>query len=189
VKTPTVVLVCGYARAGKDTFGAAFQDLVVGSRKVAFADSLKAASNLFLERLGLHAKADLTTEQDRSRFRDFLVAGGRMARSIEPGVFADIAARQAYLNLLAGRCVVMTDWRYRNELEAVRTICAPYKVVTVRVRREETGPANDEEAWSIREIEDLCHIDHDATFRHGETGLIRDLALTVAASIPDTVAA
>ena len=189
MKTPTVILVCGYARAGKDTFGEAFRDLIPGARKVAFADELKNAGNLFLERLGLHGKADFNDEATKTRFRRFLEEGGATARAIEPSVFADIAARAAYLNLLSGRCVVMTDWRYRNELQTVQTICAPFRVITVRIRRQETGPASDQEAMSIREIEDLCRIDHDATFRHGETGLIRDLALTVAASIPNVPAA
>ena len=189
MKQPTVVLVCGYARSGKDTFANAVLDIVPGSRKVAFADSLKAAGNLFLERLNLHAKADLTTERDKVRFRDFLVAGGRMARALEPSVFADIAARTAYLNLLSGRVVVMPDWRYRNELEAVQTVCAPHRIVTVKLHRFDSGPANDEEYLHMREIESVCRIDHEAAFKSGETGLIRDLALQVVSSIPDTVGA
>lgn len=189
MRQPTVILVCGYARAGKDTFAAAVLDLVPGARKVAFADILKAAGNLFLERLNLHGRADLTTEQDKVRFRDFLVAGGRMARAIEPNVFADIAARTAYMNLLAGRVVVMPDWRYRNELEAVQTVCAPHRVVTVKLHRFDSGPANDEEYIHMREIESVCRLDHEAAFKSGETGLIRDLALEVVSSIPDVVGA
>ncbi len=185
MRQPTVILVTGYARTGKDTLGAALLDYLPGSRKVAFADELKAAGNLFLERLGLHGKADFNDEVTKIRFRRFLEEGGATARAIEPSVFADIAARAAYLDLLSGRCVVMTDWRYRNELQAVQTICAPFRVITVRIRRQETGPASDQEATSIREIEDLCRIDHDAAFRHGEVGLIRDLALSVVSSIPE----
>ena len=185
MKQPTVIIVTGFARTGKDTFADAFAGIVQGSRKVAFADPLKDASNRFLERLNLHGQADLRTEHDKTRFRQFLVAGGRMARAINLDVFADMAASDAYLNLLAGRCVVISDWRYANELVAVQTKTAPYKVVTVRLRREDTGPANDEECWSMRQIEDTCRIDFDGAYKSGETGLICDLALTVAASIPD----
>lgn len=189
MKQPTVILVTGYARTGKDTFAQAVLDLVPGARKVAFADDLKNASNFFLERLGLHGRADLRTEADKVRFREFLVAGGKMARAIDKDVFANLAATTAHHNLLAGRVVVMSDWRYRNELVAVQTRCAPYKVVTVRLHREDTGPANDEESWSMQEIEDLCTVTHSGAFRSGEVGLIRDLALTVVSSIPDTVGA
>jgi hypothetical protein len=189
MKQPTVILVTGYARTGKDTFAQAVLDLVPGARKVAFADDLKNASNFFLERLGLHGKADLRTEADKIRFRDFLVAGGKMARALDKDVFANLAARSAYLNLLAGRVVVMPDWRYRNELVCVQTVCAPHKVLTVRLHREDTGPANDEEAWSMHQIEDTCRVDYSGAFRSGETGLIRDLALSVVSSIPDTVGA
>jgi hypothetical protein len=185
MKQPTVILATGFARTGKDTFADAFLNLIEGSRKVAFADILKAASNLFLERLGLHGMADLNRESDKTRFRDFLVAGGKMARALDPDVFAREAAHTAKMNLLCGRCVVISDWRYANELVAVQTICAPYKVVTVRLHREDTGPANDEEAVHMAQIEDTCRIDHEVAYKSGETGLIRDLALTIAASIPN----
>lgn len=185
MRRPTVILVTGYARTGKDTFADAFLSLVPGSRKVAFADILKDAGNLFLERLDLHGRADLHRESDKTRFREFLVAGGRMARAIDPDVFANEAATVAKLNLQAGRCVVISDWRYANELVAVQTKCAPHKVITVRLHREDTGPANDEEANHMLIIEDTCRIDHEGSYRSGDTGLIRDLALTVAASIPD----
>lgn len=185
MKQPTVILVTGYARTGKDTFADAFISLVPGSRKVAFADILKDAGNLFLERLNLHGMADLNRDSDKFRFRDFLVAGGKMARALQPDVFAERAATVAKLNLQAGRCVVISDWRYANELVAVQTICAPYKIVTVRLHREDTGPANDEEAVHMHNIEDTCRVDYEGAYRSGDTGLIRDLALTVAASIPD----
>ncbi len=35
MKSPTVILVCGYARAGKDTFADAVLDLIPGARKPA----------------------------------------------------------------------------------------------------------------------------------------------------------
>ena len=87
--------------------------------------------------------------------------------------------------LLAGRCVVIPDWRYPNELIAVQTICAPYQVVTVRLHRESTGPANDEEAVHMAQIEDTCRIDHEASFKSGETGAIRDLAFAIASQVPE----
>ena len=185
MRRPTVFLICGFARTGKDTLGAALLDLLPHSRKVAFADLLKSAGNLFLERLDLHDFADLNRDADKARFRDFLVAGGKMARALDPDVFARAAAHMAQIQLFAGRCVVIPDWRYANELIAVQTICAPYKVVTVRLHRESTGPANDEEAVHMATIEDTCRIDHEASFKSGETGLIRDLAFLIASSIPN----
>ena len=89
------------------------------------------------------------------------------------------------MNLLCGRCVVISDWRYANELIAVQTICAPYKVVTVRLHRESTGPANEEEAIHMAQIEDTCRIDHEASFKSGETAAIRDLAFLIASQIPE----
>lgn len=185
MRRPTVFLVTGYARTGKDTLGNALLELLPGSRKVAFADLLKNAGNLFLERLDLHGRADLHRDADKARFREFLVAGGRMARALDPDVFANDAAHHARMNLQACRCVVIPDWRYPNELIAVQTICSPYQVVTVRLHRESTGPANEEEAVHMAQIEDTCRIDHEASFKSGETGAIRDLAFTLAASVPE----
>jgi hypothetical protein len=185
MRQPTVIVICGFARVGKDTLGQALLDLLPHSRKVAFADSLKAAGNLFLERLNLHGLADLNRESDKFRFRDFLVAGGKMARALDPEVFAERAAYEANLALLAGRSVVITDWRYANELVAVQTKCAPHKVVTVRLHRESTGPANEEEAIHMAQIEDTCRIDHEASFKSGETAAIRDLAFLIASQIPE----
>ena len=185
MRRPTVFLICGFARTGKDTLGAALLDLLPHSRKVAFADSLKAAGNLFLERLNLHGMADLNRESDKFRFRDFLVAGGKMARALQPDVFAERAAYEAKMNLLAGRCVVIPDWRYPNELIAVQTICSTYPVVTVRLHRESTGAANEEEAVHMAQIEDTCRIDHEASFKSGETGAIRDLAFLLASQVPE----
>lgn len=185
MKRPTVFVITGYARTGKDTLGTAIRDLIPGTRRVAFADLLKSAGNLFLERLNLHDAADLTRDADKARFRDFLVHAGRMARSLDPDIFAKAAANEARLALQAGRCVVITDWRYRNELEQVQAVCAPHHVVTVRLHRQDTGAANEEEAFHMAQIEDTCRIDHEAAFKSGETGAIRDLAHVLAASVPD----
>ena len=189
MRQPTVFIICGFARTGKDTLGQAILDLIPHSRKVAFADPLKSAANLFLERLSLHGMCDFNREQDKFRFRDFLVAGGKMARAIDPEVFASRAAYDANMLLLAGRCVVITDWRYANELVAVQTKCAPHKVVTVRLHRESTGPANEEEAVHMAQIEDTCRLDHEASFKSGEVGLIKDLAFLLASRVPEVPAA
>ena len=68
MRRPTVFVICGFARTGKDTLGTALLDLLPGSRKVAFADLLKNAGNLFLERLDLHGLAILgRSDYRRSR--------------------------------------------------------------------------------------------------------------------------
>lgn len=185
MRRPTVFVICGYARTGKDTLANALLDLLPGSRKVAFADSLKNAGNLFLERLDLHGRCDLHRDSDKARFRDFLVAGGKMARALDPDVFARDAAHHAKMNLQAGRCVVIPDWRYPNELVAVQTVCSPHHVVTVRLHRESTGAANEEEAFHMAQIEDTCRVDHEASFKSGETASIRDLGFILASSVPE----
>jgi hypothetical protein len=57
------------------------------------------------------------------------------------------------------------------------------------LHRFDSGPANDEEYLHLREIESICRLDHEAAFKSGETGLIRDLALTVVSDIQDSYGA
>lgn len=183
MRRPTLFLITGFSRAGKDTLADALVERLAGARKVAFADALKSAGNLFLERLDLHSLADLRMDSDKVRFRDFLVAGGKMARALRPTVFADIAAGNARDLLLSGRCAVISDWRYLNELEAVSRICCPHVIRTVYLGRRGLGPANEEEALTVTGLEPLC--DTKGFFSDGDTGGIADLATSLASEVPN----
>ena len=183
MRRPTLFLITGFSRAGKDTLADALVDQLTGARKVAFADPLKDAANLFLERLNLHGLADLRTDADKVRHRDFLVAGGKMARALRPTVFADLAAGRARDLLLAGRCAVISDWRYLNELEAATRACCPHVIRTVYLGRRGLGPANEEEAINVTGLEPLC--DTREYFEDGDTGGISDLAHDLANEVPE----
>lgn len=147
---PTVFLITGYARAGKDTLADRIVDLT-GARKVSFADSLKEAGNRFFTSLGIES-VDLKDTKDKVAHRDLLVAMGKAARSVDPDVFARHAAEKARYSILAGRCVVIPDWRYENEHKVVHTLCYPAPVVRVHILTSGVGPANEEEDNSIHQI-------------------------------------
>jgi hypothetical protein len=163
---PTVFLIGGFARAGKDTLASRIAELT-GARKVAFADDLKAAANRFFTALGIES-VDLNDEHHKARFRDLLVAAGKAARSVNPDIFAKHAADRARYNVLAGRCVVIPDWRYANEAAVTDRIVAPARVVKVLIERTNGGPANDEEAATIRGILDDVTIDEARIFDSGD---------------------
>jgi hypothetical protein len=61
--------------------------------------------------------------------------------------------------------------------------------VTIRLHRESTGPANSEEAVNMAAIEDTCRVDHEASYRSGETAAIRDLAFIIASQVAEVQAA
>ena len=185
MKQPTVIMICGYARTGKDTLADGICDAIPGARKVSFATALKNAANLFLERLDLHREVDFHDDAHKSRHRDFLVAGGKLARSIDQDVFAKIGAAEAYVNLLAGRVVVVNDWRYINELHVMEAKVSPHRIVTVRLDRAFQTAANADEDVNMMVIEDLVDFDYSWSFASGDLRGIRDVASIIADSIPD----
>lgn len=180
---PTVFLVTGYARSGKDTLADALVQRIPGCVKIAFADSLKDAGNRFFTALGIE-DVNLRSTYDKIKHRDLLVAMGKAARSIDPDVFARCAADRARYNVLAGRCVVISDWRYLNEYTAIQRICYPARIVTISLTRSGGVPANEEEQESIRDIDAAVTYDYDRHFADRDIQGIDDFSHELANDTP-----
>lgn len=157
-----VVLVSGYARAGKNTFA---EGMIRKSRKfdgllveTSFAAELKSAANAYLEELDtLTPSTDFFEESFKNKYRNALVELGRMSRDIDKDIFAKrVANRILDMSDLYGRDVpfVVTDWRYLNEYRFLRDRLEPrgFRVVTVRIDTAGILPSNDEELHSLAEI-------------------------------------
>ena len=178
---PTVFLITGYARAGKDTLADRIVELT-GARKVSFADSLKEAGNRFFTGLGIET-VDLRETHDKVRFRELLVEMGRAARAIDIDIFARHAAEKARYNILSGRCVVIPDWRYVNEMQVVHRLLYPAPVIPVHISTYGVGPGNGEEERSINQI--LYNgVENSRSFNHGDIAAIDDWAHELVAAIP-----
>ena len=166
---PTLVLIAGFARAGKDTLASGILEWSTRpSRKQNFADYLKDASNDFL--MSLNLEGDFHQETFKVRHRDFLVAAGRLARSIDVDIFAKNLANFCPIQMtpdqLAPETVVCSDWRYVNELEVCQEVLHDlgWKVRTIYVSTAGIGPANAEELDSIAEIRERHAFDLELTF-------------------------
>ncbi len=166
---PTLVLVAGFARAGKDTLASGILEWSTRpSRKQNFADYLKDASNDFL--MSLNLPGDFHQEAFKVQHRDFLVAAGRLARSIDVDIFAKNLANFCPIQMtpdqLAPETVVCSDWRYSNELEVCQDVLLDlgWKVRTIYVSTASIGPANPEELDSIAEIRERHSFDLELTF-------------------------
>lgn len=157
-----VILVSGYARAGKNTFA---DGMIRKSRKfdgclieTSFAAVLKSAANEYLDSVGLlTASSDFFENGFKNKYRDALVELGRMSRDIDKDIFAKKVANHILdMSELRGRNYpfVVTDWRYLNEYLVLRDILEPrgFRVVTVRIDTAGILPANDEELHSLAEI-------------------------------------
>lgn len=178
MRKPTVFLITGYARAGKDTLASAIAE-ALACETYAFADTLKDAVNRYFTALGIES-VNVHETQDKVRFRELLVAAGRAARSVDCNVFADHVALDCHLALMRGKCAVVSDWRYVNEHERLVAKVGRERVVTIHVDRQGLGPANEEEAATLEAIFGTVTIDEGRCFASGDTAGIADWARAIA---------
>lgn len=187
MSAPTLILISGYARAGKGTLA---NGILEWSKRPAahvnFADALKDAANVFLADLGL--PGDFHDEAFKVAHRDFLVAAGRFGRSLNRNVFAENLARWVTLCCDGAdrpvETVVCSDWRYLNELHVCRDYLYTkgWRIRTIYVETVGVLPANDEEAWSVREIDGHAPYDAVYLFRPYSVNEIKEEGRRLAAS-------
>ena len=179
LKAPqTIVLLSGYARSGKDTFAEGMTRYSVDIKRIAYADALKDAANEYARNLGL--SVNFHEETFKAQHRDTLVAMGRFARSIHRDVFVFNLTEAA--NRERGH-VVVTDCRYLNETVVTKQLMGEvrgWRVVHLHIETEGVGPANDEEATSIREMLEGVIPDQTYCFKPNSAVTIREVGASVA---------
>jgi adenosyl cobinamide kinase/adenosyl cobinamide phosphate guanylyltransferase len=179
LKAPqTIVLLSGYARSGKDTFAEGMTRYSVDIKRIAYADALKDAANEYARNLGL--SVNFHEETFKAQHRDTLVAMGRFARSIHRDVFVFNLTEAA--NRERGH-VVVTDCRYLNETIVTKQIMGEvrgWRVVHLHIETEGVGPANEEEAASIREMLEGVIPDQTYVFKPNTAVTIREVGASVA---------
>lgn len=115
---PTLVLISGFARAGKDTLASGLLEWSTRpAEHINFADALKEAANHYMDYLGL--EGDFFREDFKVDNRDFLVHAGKFARRMDRDVFARHFANwcpvMKHVDQPSPETVVCSDWRYINE--------------------------------------------------------------------------
>jgi tRNA uridine 5-carbamoylmethylation protein Kti12 len=179
LKAPqTIVLLSGYARSGKDTFAEGMTRYSMDIKRIAFADALKDAANDFSINLGL--SVNFHDDSVKATHRETLVAMGRFARSIHKDVFVynltEAASRER------GH-VVVTDTRYINEVVVTKQLMNEvrgWRVIHLHIETEGIGPANEEEAASIREMLEGTIPDQTYVFKPNTAVTIREVGASVA---------
>jgi len=167
---PTLVLVSGFARAGKTTLASGLLEWSTRpAEHINFADALKEAGNHFMDYLGLDG--NFMNEEFKCENRDTLVNMGKFARRLDKDVFARHFANwvpvMKHHDSVSPETVVCSDWRYINELRVCQDILweKGWKVRTVYVSTAGVGPANDEELDSIAEIRASHSFDQEYIFK------------------------
>lgn len=163
-KEKNILAICGYAQAGKDTFGNAVWDLAVQKNvvKYKFAESLRDSLNCAFGNLGL--KKDLWTEDfaEKTKLRPLLVEFGRYARAADQDIFARYVVDKIDHDFRAGvNLAIITDLRYLNEDELLRSLAGSrgWGYQRVWVIKEGAAPANAEEEASIHVLNSASPLD------------------------------
>jgi hypothetical protein len=176
---PTLVLVSGFARAGKDTLASGLLEWSTRpAEHINFADALKEAANHYLDYLQLDG--DFFREDFKVEHRKFLVDAGKFARSLDMDVFARHFANwvpiMKHPDTVSPETVVCSDWRYINELRVCQDILweKGWRVRTVYVSTAGVGPANDEELDSIAQIRAEHSFDQEFIFKPNSRNTIME---------------
>lgn len=153
-----LVLVCGFARAGKDTFAKGIVASAKDAKRLAYADNLKYALMQATHALGLHV--NYFDDAEKLQDRDLLVEFGRAMRRRDLNIFA----RSVVDNLMTlkdGQTLVVSDWRYANEYEVAKQACDKWAVNlhAVQIVRHGWNAANEEEAVNMQEVIDSVPMD------------------------------
>jgi predicted kinase len=131
MKMPVILLI-GRSKSGKDTFIKYARKEYSKIRRIAFADELKkmAAINLGLTLEEL--------ERDKEKYREFIIFGGMLARSLNPDVWVDMAISKNYYTE-NDEVIIFSDCRFPNELRVVKNHYKdrPVYIIEIDVQEKE----------------------------------------------------
>ena len=144
-----IILLRGYSQSGKDFVGKILCDKY-GFKRFAFADSLKkiVAKNFQCELDQLHSQAgklEICSNDVRGRtYRQILIDEAFRLREMDAGIFAKFCCQDISAEGCPER-IVITDWRYPNELDIIARLLPEYTATTVHVKRngQDKSPVND----------------------------------------------
>lgn len=176
-----VILVTGYARAGKDTFASGLRACCPSLVRVQFSAPLKEAAGRAFERFGQDIDFFDDAIKEQPRYREVLLAIGKAATDRDTGVFARAALDTVKHFLNQGYNVVLTDWRRPIEYEVIRSGLASMPDVKVRaVHVCQTGQMA-QSPWEEQNVQGcLANVDtHLIEAAHGDRQALFDQARVV----------
>jgi hypothetical protein len=153
-----IILLRGFSHSGKDFIGETLCTKY-GYKRFAFADSLK---KMVAQEFGcpieqLHSqsgKLQVCQSDSAARtFRQILIDEAFRLRNINPGVFVEHCCKEILES--GSKLVVITDWRYPNEIDIITKTFANAIVTPVRILRigQDKSPVDD---ISEYQLQDRC---------------------------------
>lgn len=177
-----VILVTGYARAGKDTFARGLRACCPSLVRVQFSFPLKRAATAAFAQFGQNVDFTDDAIKEQPRYREVLLAIGKAATEVQTGVFAEAALKDVQYFLEAGYNVVLTDWRRPIEYEIIRAGLASMPDVKLRTIHVVQNGQMAQSPWEETNVQacldnvDTTLIDADA----GDTTALFDRAKVLA---------
>jgi len=168
-----IVILRGFSGAGKDTVGQILVD-EYRFKRCAFADSLKViVSQTYGIPLGwLHdQKKKQELAPDGRTWRQILLDVAQQYRNENPTIFAEMCCKD--IQESERKRIVITDWRYPNELDVVQATFPQARIFPVWVNRaEQKGVSPVENAneyllqdrvgdWEIENSGDMAHLERE----------------------------
>jgi hypothetical protein len=148
----SIILLRGFSHSGKDYIGQILCN-DYGYKRFAFADSLKKMVQLDFkcswEQLHTQEGKLQICEHDtlKRTYRQILIDEALRLRNIDAGIFAKHCCSEIYgINPEdAPDKIVITDWRYPNEITILEQAFPGYKIIPVHIIREgqNQSPVND----------------------------------------------
>jgi hypothetical protein len=156
----SIILLRGFSHSGKDYIGQILCNKY-GYKRFAFADSLKKIVQLDFkcswEQLHTQEGKLQICENDSHKrtYRQILIDEALRLRNIDAGVFAKHCCNE--INGMnpeeIPNRVVITDWRYPNEIEILEQAFPGYKITPVHIIREDQikSPVDDISEYQLND--------------------------------------
>lgn len=137
----SIIVLRGFSNSGKDYIGRILCDKY-NYKRFAFADSLKKIVakdyNCALEQLHTQEGKLQICHSDLSKrtYRQILIDEALRLRKIDTGIFAKHCCQEIRGFDLVPNKIVITDWRYPNELQILIDMFPEYTVTPVHIVRQ-----------------------------------------------------
>lgn len=151
----SIILLRGFSHSGKDFVG----EILCREyqyKRFAFADSLKSmvATSVGCPVEQLHSQEGklkiCELDPAKRTYRQILIDEALRLRSIDAGIFAKHCCKE--IDCIGADRIVITDWRYDNELEIVTRTFSQMKVIPVHIIRSNQieSPVNDISEYQLQ---------------------------------------
>jgi hypothetical protein len=152
----SIILLRGFSHSGKDFVGQILCN-IYGYKRFAFADSLKKiVQNIFncsYEQLHTQEGKIQICQNDslKRTYRQILIDEALRLRDYDKDIFAKYCCNEIYETNPIPKKIVITDWRYSNEITVLEQTFPGYKIIPVHIKRinQYTSPIDNESEYQL----------------------------------------